>query len=602
MHGQAASALAKVLVIYHSMQSEKSSIKPTAIHTNAVLKMCARAKDIDAMLAVAAGMPTKGVGSPNNLTYTTIFNALRIFAVSDLRGTLTSMQKRANCQKVTMDARRMWIDVVARWREGGIWLDEELVCAMGRLLLVGTRRDVDDILSLVEQTMNIPRQVARLGTEERRQIDPLAPKPHNSSQEPEKEASSPEHPSKMNEENLSPKQDINDEQPETTVIDYFHHVPPPAREGSSGIYAQPGQNSLSLVLQALFGMKLKEPAQKYWHIFTTKCNVKPDQENFHSYLRILRVARASNETVNLLLRMPMQDMKHSTFRIAMATCRRDKLNRSAFANGGKLLDLMQTALREPDIAFLEDYLELAITAPAYSKKVSSSGKNDASKFEQGKQILRALERLNPSFVNLKAILHFQDPELAKKSPTERTYFVDSILSLTKKMISAFDLLMSHAMVPGEFYRPLIEQRSKLIAFVTRHKYLKSSSTSKRRMSDTEVDDVVKWSADALSTLASPETILKPTPSDKEPSDQPLSDYELPTRFLNHANDPEWQRRLSETRRSPETYEAIPNKMRENITFSDWQDEQQLPNKDMRDLTFEERRAAEQAAKEIFGPA
>lgn len=43
-------------------------------------------------------------------------------------------------------------------------------------------------------------------------------------------------------------------------------------------------------------------------------------------------------------------------------------------------------------------------------------------------------------------------------------------------------------------------------------------------------------------------------------------------------------------------------MRENIALSDWQDEQQLPNKDTRDLTFEERRAAEQAAKEIFGPA
>jgi hypothetical protein len=555
MHPESSSALAKVLVMYHSMQSEKSSIKPTVIHTNAVLKMCARAQDIDAMLAIAAGMPMKGAGSPNNLSYTTIFNALRLFAVGDLGGTLTPMQKRENSRKVMLDARRMWTDVIDRWREGGIWIDEELVCALGRLLLVGTRRDVDDILSLVEQTMNIPRQVARLGTEERRQIDPLAPRPHKASQEPAKGTSSPEPESDLNEDNLSAKEDNDGEQPETTAVDNFQHVTPPAREGSGGIYAQPGQNSLSLVLQALLEMKLKEPAQQYWHIFTTKHNVKPDQENFHSYLRILRVARASNETVNLLLRMPIQDMKHNTFRIAMATCRRDKLNKSAFANGGKLLDLMQTALREPDIPFLEDYL--AITAPAYSKKVSSSGKNDPSKLEQGKQMLRALERLNPSFVNLKAILHFEDPGLAKKSPRARTEFVNSILSLTKKMITAYDILMSHAMVPREFYRPLVAQRSKLTAFVTRHKHLKHASISKQEKSDTEADDVVKWSADTISLLASPEPIPEPTPSAQEGSDQSTSDqepsfpdYELPRRFLSYAKDPEWQRRFSEAKKSP----------------------------------------------------
>jgi hypothetical protein len=229
-------------------------------------------------------------------------------------------------------------------------------------------------------------------------------------------------------------------------------------------------------LEALLEMKLKELAQKYWQIFTTQHNVQPDRENFHAYLRILRVARSSNEAVHVLLRMPGQDLKHSTFRIAMAACRRDKLNKNAFANGGKLLDLMQTALREPDIPFLEDYLELAITAPAYSKKVSSSGKNDLSKLEQGKQILRALDRLNPSFLNLKAILHFEDPQLAKKAPHERTEFVDSILSLTTKMISSYDLLMDKQMVPREFYGSLSAQRNKLAAFVSRHKKMKQEAS------------------------------------------------------------------------------------------------------------------------------
>jgi hypothetical protein len=475
------------------MMSEKSQIKPTIVHVNAVLKMCARALNTDAMLAIAAGMPLKGVGSPNNLTYTTIFNALRYFASGGFRSTLTPMQKRQNCQKAMLEARRMWVDVTKRWGQGELWVDEELVSAFGRLLLMGDLRDRDDILSLIEQTMNIPRQIPRLGTAARREVDPLAANPE-ASPDPPKEASL---------DNPTSEQPGKDHQPKTTDVDHFQPITPPSTV-KRGIFAKPGQNSLSVVLEALLEMKLKDPAQRYWQIFTTQHNVQPDRENFHAYLRILRVTRSSNEAVNVLLRMPREDLKHGTFRIAMAACRRDKLNRNAFANGGKLLDLMQTALREPDIPFLEDYLELAITAPAYSKKVSSSGKNELSKLEQGKQILRALNRLNPSFLNLKAILHFEDPQLAKKAPHEKTEFVDSILSLTTKMISSYDLLMGKQMVPREFYVPLSAQRNKLAAFVGRHKMMKQDSKQDKHKGGTSKTS--KWSADTLAVLASPEAI------------------------------------------------------------------------------------------------
>jgi pentatricopeptide repeat protein len=536
MHPQPSSALAKVLLIYHSMMSEKSPIKPNVIHMNAILKMCARAQNIEAMLSIVAEMPTRGIGAPNNLSYTTIFNALRLYAVNDLRGTLTPMQKRQNVQNLILDARRIWADVSKRWRQGEIWIDEELVSAMGRLLLLGGRQDINDILSLIEQTMNIPRQVPRGVTGGPQEIDSRAiAKQRNSSQESKKEASSPE--------------PYNDDQPiAVTAIDDFQPVELSARHSPSPAgYAKPGQNSLSLVLQALLEMKLKEPASKYWQIFTTEHNVKPDQANFHAYLRILRVARASTETVNVLLRMPMQDLKHTAFRIAMATCRRDKLNRGAFANAGKLLDLMQTALREPDIPFLEEYLELAITAPAYSKEVFSSGPKDPSKLEQGKQILRALDRLNPSFLNLKAALHFEDPELKKKSLAERTEFVDSILSLTKKMISSYDLLMDKAMVPRDSYGPLTAQRNKLTAFVTRHKFLKPRSHSKQEKP--AADNVVKWSADMPAVLANSKLISDPQPSDPAPSGPtparlPIQDYKIPQRSFSKVKGPKWQWRLS----------------------------------------------------------
>jgi len=494
MHPQPQHALAKALPIYYSMMSEKSPIKPTVVHVNAVLKLCARALNTDAMLAIAAEMPSEGVGSPNNLTYTTIFNALRYFAAGGFRSTLTPMQKRNNAKMAMLEARRLWVDVTKRWGQGDIFVDEEMVSAFGRLLLLGSARDKDDILSLIEQTMNIPRQVPRLGTVARRKVDPLAAKPDPS----------PDAGEGIPPDNLASVQSSGENQSDLTAVDQFRPVKPPS-SGKSGLFAKPGQNSLSLVLEALLEMKLKEPAQKYWQIFTTKHNIQPDRENFHAYLRILRVARSSNEAVNVLLRMPMQDLKHSTFRIAMAACRRDKLNRNAFANGGRLLDLMQTALRQPDIPFLEDYVELAITAPAYSKKVSSSGKNELSKLEQGKQILRALDRLNPSMLNLKALLNFEDPRLAKKTPLERRELVDSILSLTTKMISSYDLLMNKAMVPRDFYGPLSAQRNKLAAFVTRHKQTKRLLTKEKH--DAESNGMTHWSADTLAVLASPESLL-----------------------------------------------------------------------------------------------
>lgn len=158
LHRNPTQALAKAMSIYHSMFAQNSLVKPNTIHMNAMLKMCAKAQDIDALFGIAAQMPETGLRAPNNLSYTTIFNALRMYTTNDQRSNLTPAQKEHNRQKVILDARRMWSDITNSWRKGAIWVDEELVCAMGRILLMGGERDWDDVFSLLEQTMNIPRQ------------------------------------------------------------------------------------------------------------------------------------------------------------------------------------------------------------------------------------------------------------------------------------------------------------------------------------------------------------------------------------------------------------------------------------------------------------
>lgn len=62
------------------MFADNCPVKPNIIHTNAVLKVCALARDMDALWGVAAKLPTKGFGAPDNLTYTTILNAIRTVA------------------------------------------------------------------------------------------------------------------------------------------------------------------------------------------------------------------------------------------------------------------------------------------------------------------------------------------------------------------------------------------------------------------------------------------------------------------------------------------------------------------------------------------
>lgn len=447
-HRDVRAALGKVMAIYQSMQTDKSPIKPNTIHLNAIIKMCARAKDIDAMFGIMSQMPDYGQACPNNLTFTTVINALRMNAAGDLRGDLTPLQKRNNARAAILKARHLWKDIIRRWRVGGFWVDEELVCAMGRLMLLGDERDRDDILSLIEQTMDVPRQIARIGTSERNMIEPSS-----------QGNSRPLIASKVN------PTDSNQVAPESeseSESDFTITTLPrkPSEPGQIQGFAKPGRNSLSLVMEALALQQQKNAADKYWQIFVNDLHVKPDAENYHTYLRILRVNRASTMTVELLQSMRYDEMRAATFIIAMAAAERDKRNPNAFANAGKILDIMTTALEVPHIKPLISYLEIAT-----SGATASHGLN-LSRLDQGKQILRALHRLGPSFINIKSFFFWGETKI-NPGEDKRQEYRDDILVLTRRMIAAYDILMEKALIDRSRYSEMTAERSKLAAFVTR---------------------------------------------------------------------------------------------------------------------------------------
>ena len=463
-HKDTSHALEKVISIYRTMLLDKSKIKPSTIHINAVLKMCARAGDMNSMVTIAAEMPDHGPGSPDTLTYTTLLNALRMDAVITLRNTLTPMQKRMNAREAILRGRYIWQDLTKRWAKGYLWIDEELVCAMGRLLAVGETQDKDDVFHMIEQTMNVPRQ-----------IEPLGAKGTNLSLKEDVD---------LNQYTPPPMDtmsaDLNEPQSETQLETFKHAPLQQSSAPRSGLYAKPGRNTLSLVLMALLNSRrgqtatVKGPAANYWNIITKDFRVIPDRENFLAYLRVLRAARSSNETLELLGSMPLKDMDHSTFRIAISCCQRDKRNHKAFANAGKILDYMQQTMSVPDIKVCEAYLDVAIISEAGGNWTDTRNATTAAtaKAAQGKQILRALDRLHPHFTNLRSLLSYGDPapikERSRNYETQDPSIQEVVIGLTRRMISAVDILIQQSLVPETLHSELLSKKATLTQLVTRY--------------------------------------------------------------------------------------------------------------------------------------
>src|SRR2546423_11074543 len=136
-------AAQNALAVYNSMFAPNSAVTPNIIHTNAVINVCARCKDMDALWSIAGRLPERGTGAPDKWTFTTILNALagnaqmRASQVQQGRrdkddGEVDEQVRNAFDEAVA-DGRKLWGDVVERWRRGDLMVDQPLVCAMGRL-------------------------------------------------------------------------------------------------------------------------------------------------------------------------------------------------------------------------------------------------------------------------------------------------------------------------------------------------------------------------------------------------------------------------------------------------------------------------------------
>ncbi|KAI4118383.1 MAG: hypothetical protein LQ345_001552 [Seirophora villosa] len=376
-HPHLPETLSRALKIYHSMSATNCPVKPNIIHTNTMLKVCALARDMDTLWAVAAKLPRKGAGAPNNLTITIILNAIRTVAWhgdEDLQDESVD-ELSIRRQRAVVQGRKLWEEIIPRWRAGDFWIDEEVVCAMGRLLLLGsTRQDFEDVLSLVEQVMRIPREGRKLSD----RAEPAENQPAIGPGTAEARALGPEGATAMedgqadffdreNDESTSPPS-ASDATLTPALTNVFGRELSPTTSTS---IPRPGRNTLSLLLDACISLRAIPSGQFYWGLLTSPTgpyDVTPDSENYHMYLRLLRVQRASSIAADLVEDMHTGSLKDmgvlqpKTIRIALSCCVRDKNNAHANAHALRILQTMFQAFAYPDPRAMEIFVQMTLWA------------------------------------------------------------------------------------------------------------------------------------------------------------------------------------------------------------------------------------------------
>ena len=500
-HAQHPHSLGRALSLYHSMSAPGNKVAPTIRHTNAVLKVCARANDMDSLWDIASRLPERGPHAADHWTFTTILNNIRLNGLTGgIIGEETEEDTARRRNEAVVQGRRLWELVIKRWRAGDIKVDEELTCSMGRLLLIGSHpRDWDDVLSLVNQTMNIPRLIPHLGTTERQTIpaprlhaaptssemknSTVIPQEFSNEYAPTDAASASQTPSP------SPTTDIFDPSTDPSAQSTTN---PTVKRNALHAYAKPGNSTLSLVLESCLKLRIKSPANAYWNLLTnpTTHALIPDLDNFHMRLRILRQSHSSAEVLSLirddLLAAKVKPMK-KTFAIAMAACARDSRNVAAVDAAGRILDFALQYLNEPSATTLRLYLDTVEACAKVAEKTpptstSGVGTDTLNNIRLAVRIqLHALHRLEPGTIALRSMLNFGFDPGARPSGRSGADWDDEVkreradaTNLMKRMVAMYDRVMGlcqgreREMGLGVAdRRKCIERKKKLQAFVQR---------------------------------------------------------------------------------------------------------------------------------------
>ncbi|RVX74077.1 hypothetical protein B0A52_01909 [Exophiala mesophila] len=498
-------AVSRAIQIYNSMYASNSAVKPNVIHTNTVLSVCARGHDMSQLWAIVGRLPDRGPDAADHITYTTILTAI----TADARKRALELGEKDGdpgiCdgifEEAVADGRKLWSDVTARWRRGDLEIDEHLVTAMGRLLLLS--KDAENhkiVFTLAEQTMRLStfdEKLAKMQANQMRLQDELA-----------------------QEDDASEKQD----EPDQNLVKLQQHNSSTTHSflepRSNSVFATPGNKTLSLLLHTATSLREIDAGKRYWRLITSQdgpFKVHPDISNYADYLRLLRIARASKEALTILQSIPEKlwpEMANKgIFLIAMSTCMRDKNNPNVFGTATEILCLMQTKLvkyakhdpsetdgsnRELRIlspTVLEKYVQVAMetTHGMTPSKLAKqpNGDLDFERDPKKNNIINALNRLGSSTSNAERLLKIFVEEYQRQvADTSRTVrvtwllrkraeapehvaellqYFQTLLAAYEKLLAVNERLEDEGLGPleGDFLREITAQRRYLSTLITK---------------------------------------------------------------------------------------------------------------------------------------
>lgn len=443
-------SLQRALAVYHSMFADNCPFKPSVIHTNAVLQVCALADDMEALWGIAARLPAAGKNAADTTTFTIILNAIRNNVMKDTR--YYDVENDEHRKLLRRDAqsqcRRIWADVIERWRKGDLIIDEGLVCAIGNTLVVGgSPYENSDALDLVEQTMAIPRQLPRK-VKTKKPLVPIleASQPSDRGRKdhtakgmaislPSEEKSDLALGGKAHDIDLCPH-------------DEFLPIPNPDRKLT---YAAPSRKTLSLIITACSNLKAMRPAQKYWDMLTSpegQYRVPPDRENYIQYLRNLRVRHASKMSLSILREMQSrlgEVPERKAFRIALSACCRDTRNPNVLKNAEAIFRIMTSNCEKVDIRCLSDYLTVVFNA----------------NLENWRHMDEALKIAWPAVDMLR-----EYPDMVERDKTPSTKERYGVKSIAERLMKTWDhcLVKADSEVTREEWRSMTDRKNKLVSW------------------------------------------------------------------------------------------------------------------------------------------
>nr|POF03887.1 hypothetical protein CFP56_21643 [Quercus suber] len=434
----------KAVHIYNSMGVATSRVKPTIMHTNALLRVCSFASDLDAFWGVAGQIPEQGSGAADHITYTTILDAIRHGAISSLPEDYSD-EEISKCRLDAIDqALRIWPEIIAKWRNGQVKIDDELVAAMGRVLLLSPRiKEWDTVLDLVQQTMNIERLIPKLGSPDRQ-----------TAHVPQMSEDSMEELSSHTADTTSSELRLDRPIPSSRVFEPLRPVVSKSKASSdlpSFLYAKPGNSTLSVLVEACDKMRIPRTLNAYWERLTQESNVAPDASNYDALLSNLYLNRGSMRAASIIKEMVATGTLPNKFTLikAMKVCRRDTKNRNMFDSATTIIKAMHSSLADADPGLCMHYLSLA----------QSTG--------DGAKIVLALNTLDDAKNNLSSYMNFGPAGGRKLSISADLFQKEVTLRLFELMVSTIDTLMHRALVPREDFNHYHARRKELTSFITR---------------------------------------------------------------------------------------------------------------------------------------